>query len=335
MVLEYHYTVLSVYELGIGEGYRDPEAIKRQYYTLPVPDADKNPKQPGEPLSAVRVDLTLKWLNAAHGLLDSFLNCDVHSMRKMTNLVYSRVVLGIMVLLKIHFSVKSGALGAVIDVQTVNAEMYLETMTQRLTEAGANSKYAIPARWLRVVGGKARDWYRRFQAHHSEREAEHQAQVIAGSKTPSISPQTSEVPTWHPGFLPTSTEMPGAMSIPRQPQQPQQQQEHEYHIPHPQFNAPINYPTVSTTPASVVEAGWPQALTDAGAAGLYALNQTGYQMSPATWSQHPMPPPPHPLIASHSFGQTSTDIYPVDNTVPMEMEFEWVPEGGMFQLPTF
>jgi hypothetical protein len=120
-------------------------------------------------------------------------------MRKMPNLVYSRLVLGIMVLLKVFFSVKSGALGDIIGPQTVNIEMYLETMTQRLTEASANSKFAIPARWLRVVGGKARDWYRRFQAHQTDNEAQLQAQLDPSTSKPAIVPSISGIPAWHGG----------------------------------------------------------------------------------------------------------------------------------------
>ncbi|KAE8396543.1 hypothetical protein BDV23DRAFT_1485 [Aspergillus alliaceus] len=168
MTLEYHFTNLAIYELGIGEGYRDPDAIQQQYYTLPAPENDK---QSCSPLSAVRVDLTIKWMNAAQEMLDFFLSCDTDLMRKMPNLIYMRVGVAVMSLLKIYFSVQSGALGEFVNPQTINVDMYLEAMTKRLTEASGNMKYKVPSRWLYVVGVKARNWYDRFQQRQMQTEA--------------------------------------------------------------------------------------------------------------------------------------------------------------------
>ncbi|KAF4987402.1 hypothetical protein F66182_16757, partial [Fusarium sp. NRRL 66182] len=198
-------------------GYRDPDAIKQQYYTLPAPDGEKALKRPAEPLSAIRVDLTIKWMHAAQGLLNTFLKCDVHTMRKMPNLIYSRTVLGLMVLLKIFFSVKSGALGEVIKPDTVKVENYQDQLTQRLTEASAASKYPIPARWLLIVGGKSRDWLQRFKKHCTDQEAQQRVQHNAetnnagnsnnsNSNEVAVGPSTSTVSdSWHGGIFPLPT----------------------------------------------------------------------------------------------------------------------------------
>ncbi|KAB8261901.1 hypothetical protein BDV32DRAFT_120734 [Aspergillus pseudonomiae] len=185
MTFEYHFTNLAIYELGVGEGYRDPDAIKEQYYVLPAPDdAHQRPKTP---LSAIRVDITIKWMNAAQEMLDFFLSCDTDLMRKLPNLIYTRVGVAVMSLLKVYFSVKSGALGEFVSPQSVNIEMYLEAMTRRLTEASGNMKYKIPSRWLYIVGMKARNWYDRFQ--------QRQMQTDVGlAPPPSASPRRSVSP---------------------------------------------------------------------------------------------------------------------------------------------
>ncbi|KAL1846292.1 hypothetical protein Plec18170_009281 [Paecilomyces lecythidis] len=183
LMVEYHHTNLAVYELAIGEAYRDPDAIKQQHYTLPPPD-EEGSQQQNAPLSAIRIDMTMKWLNAAHSILDVFLGCDTDTMRNMPNLMYTRIVLGIMTLMKIYYSVRSGALGEVIGPSTVNLDMYLEEMTRRLTEASGGQKYKIPSRWLFVVGVKARDWYDRFQHRQFQKEAQLQPKASAQPNIP-------------------------------------------------------------------------------------------------------------------------------------------------------
>ncbi|EEA21719.1 C6 finger domain protein, putative [Talaromyces marneffei ATCC 18224] len=368
MILEHRYTTLVVYELGIGEGYRDPDAIKRQYYTLPVPDGDTALKRAAEPLSAIRVDLTIKWMHAAQGLLDTFLKCDVHTMRKMPNLTYSRTVLGIMVLLKIFFSVKSGALGEVIKPDTVKVEDYLEQLTERLTEASAGSKYPIPTRWLLVVGGKSRDWLQRFQKHCKDQEAQRRAQYTAGNNTNAgnnsevaIGPSTSTVSdSWHGGIIPvpTPTTYHGVnFSYTREhllPQQQQQQQQQQPPPPPPlqaenlqQSNQFGGYPAVQETgdvtkgpttttrntyyPNYTQSTSWARpAVSQANEYQIPAQNVWNFQQRQLQQQQqqvvnlHHQPYPP-------AVGGNRND----PGTYPIDMEFDWVPEQGIFQLPTF
>lgn len=358
MMLEFQYTTLVVYELGIGEGYRDPDAIKQQYYTLPVPDGDGTLKKPAEPLSAIRVDLTIKWMHAAQGLLNTFLECDVHTMRKMPNLTYSRTVLGFMVLLKIFFSVKSGALGEVIKPETVKVEDYLEQLTQRLTKASAASKYPIPTRWLLVVGGKSRDWLQRFMKHCTDQEAQRQVQYNAGnnnagnSNEVAVGPSTSTVSdSWHGGIVPvpTPTTYHGVnFSYTREhlPQQPPQvenpQQSHHFGGYHsmPAHNTPAiqetsgvpKGPMTTTTntyyPNYTQPTSWVRPTVSPG---------NGYQIAPQNVWNFQQQPNHQQLADLHnqpfppSIGGNGTG----HDMFPMEMEFDWVPEHGIFQLPTF
>ncbi|PYH94230.1 C6 zinc finger domain protein [Aspergillus ellipticus CBS 707.79] len=176
MNFEYHYTNLAIYELAVGEGYRDPDAIKQQYYTLPSPESNNS-----TPLSAIRVDITIKWMNAAHVMLDFFLNCDTDMLRKIPNLIYTRVGVAIMSLLKIYHSVRAGGLGEFVTAETVNVDKYLEAMTRRLGEASCGQKYKIPGRWYFVVAVKARNWYDRFQQQHMHRNAGFLPQMSAGT----------------------------------------------------------------------------------------------------------------------------------------------------------
>lgn len=213
LLLEYYHTNLTIYELAIGEAYRDPDAIKRQHYTLPPPDEEGSAQQPNAPLSAIRVDMTMKWLNAAHSILDAFLECDTDTIRKMPNLIYTRVILGIMALMKIYYSVRSGALGEVIGPQSVKVDMYLEEMTRRLTEASGGQKYKIPSRWLLVVGGKARNWYDRFQNRQSQKETGFQFQPKT-SRPPSVPIAQHSFPMQNsPQFDPMVTQQTGHFNV--------------------------------------------------------------------------------------------------------------------------
>lgn len=387
MVLEYQHALLSIYELGIGEGYREPDAIKRQYYTLPAPESGS---QHDQPLSALRVDLNIKWLNAAQGLLDSFLNCDVHTMRKMPNLTYSRVVLGVMVLLKIFFAIKSGALREVIGPDTVNIEQYIESMTERLTEASAGSKYPIPSRWLRVVGGKARDWLRRFENHQKEKEKEKEArannaQLDSKAEQATVAPPSASSLTaaWHGGSVPTPTKLVPPGMQPAYPNEYHQQTQHHLHHQQHEFNPNLTYAATNTSPIASMSATsttpvhnyshntWPvPSQNDPGIHHLHlhhhqqhhnpqqqhhhhphmnnpaAVTQNyslSSQPAAAMWSyQHDMTnlqqTQSFPLDLSGQDAATHNNnnpMYSMDNAIPMDMEFDWVPDRGMFQLPTF
>ncbi|KEY77141.1 hypothetical protein BA78_0195 [Aspergillus fumigatus] len=180
MSLEYHYTNLAVYELAIGEGYRDPDAIKQEYYTLPRPEGDRRNQRASNPLSAIRVDITIKWMHTAHEMLNFFLSCDNELMRKLPNLAYTRVGVALMSLLKIYFTVISGGLGKFVTPESVKVEMYLDAIARRLTEASGGQKYKIPSRWYYVLAVKSRNWYDRLQQRQAQRESSFASQMEVG-----------------------------------------------------------------------------------------------------------------------------------------------------------
>ncbi|KAF9883143.1 hypothetical protein FE257_004063 [Aspergillus nanangensis] len=161
VLFEYHYTNLAIYELAIGEGYRDVDSTRQPFYTLPMLD-DEN-QRANDPLSAVRIDITIKWMNSAQKLLDFFLEYDVDLLRRLPNLGYTRVGVAMMSLLKIHFYVQAGSLGEVVTPETVKVGLYLDAVIAKLTEASGEKKYRTPSRWLHVIGVKGRDWYERLQ----------------------------------------------------------------------------------------------------------------------------------------------------------------------------
>jgi hypothetical protein len=187
MILEYRSTALAMYELGVGEGYRDPDSIKRRYFTLPTlddePDNDPEssdqdpPTAPIDPttqqqsgpntLSAIRIDINMKWMNAAQEMLDTVLACSIDTMRKLPNLMYTRLATAMTALLKIHYSVRTGALGEVVTPETVNVAYYIDAIAAKLGEAGGGGKFKIPSRWYQVVGVRGRDWYERLERRYS------------------------------------------------------------------------------------------------------------------------------------------------------------------------
>ncbi|EPS27877.1 hypothetical protein PDE_02821 [Penicillium oxalicum 114-2] len=167
MILEYRSAVLAMYELGVGEGYRDPESIKNRYFVLPPLDREDGDRPPGPQLSAIRIDITVKWMNAAQELLDAILTCSVGTMRRMPNLTYTRFGTAMTALLKIHFSVRTGALGEVVTSESVNVAYYLDAMTNKLGEASGGGKYKIPSRWYQVIAVRGRDWFERLEKQYA------------------------------------------------------------------------------------------------------------------------------------------------------------------------
>lgn len=166
MILEYRSTILAMYELSVGAGYRDPDAVKRRDFTLPNLDEDGHP-QKATPMSVTRIDITVKWMNAAHELLDALLTCSAETMRRFPNLMYTRFTMAMTSLLKIHFSVRTSTLGEVITPETVNVGYYLNAVSNKLVEASGGGRYKIPTRWYHVIAVKSRDWYERLEERYS------------------------------------------------------------------------------------------------------------------------------------------------------------------------
>lgn len=188
MILEYRSAVLAMYELGVGEGYRDPDAIKRRYFTLPTLDEEGNTKLAEIPLSAIRIDINVKWMSAAQELLDAMFACSTETMRRLPNLMYTRFGSAVTSLLKIHFSVRTGALGEVVTAETVNVGYYLDMMANKLGEASGGGKYKIPARWYHVVAVRGRDWLDRLEKRSSGRTGDAGSAMMSGAPSTATEP---------------------------------------------------------------------------------------------------------------------------------------------------
>ncbi|KAJ5246086.1 hypothetical protein N7468_001069, partial [Penicillium chermesinum] len=145
MILEYRSAILAMYELGVGEGYRDPDAIKRRYFVLPTLEGGgANPPEESQ-MSAIRIDINVKWMNAAHELLEAVLTCSAETLRRLPNLMFTRFGMAMTSLMKIHFSVRTSTLGEVVTPETVNLSYYLDAMAAKLGDAsgGVNTRFLI------------------------------------------------------------------------------------------------------------------------------------------------------------------------------------------------
>lgn len=211
MILEYRSTILAMYELSVGAGYRDPDAVKRRDFTLPNLDQDGN-LQKAIPMSVIRIDVTVKWMNAAHEVLDALLTCSAETMRRFPNLMYTRFTMAMTSLLKIHFSVRTSTLGEVVTPETVNASYYLNAMSNKLAEASGGGKYKIPTRWYHVIAVKSRDWYERLEERYSGSSSD-RIRVIGGdSSNPTERTNSTQVASHNPAAH-TDSAFPVAPSV--------------------------------------------------------------------------------------------------------------------------
>lgn len=336
MALEYHFTILAVYGVGAGEGCHDIHAVD-----------DEPTGCSEETLSTFRVDLLLRWLDTSHALLDSFLSCDIHTMRQMPSLAYYRVTMGVIVLLKVLRSAQSGGLGEVLSPESVRMETYLDAITQKLTEASGNSQYIIPTLWLKIIGAKWRDFYRTFPSNQTtnktaspQPQPQTQPTQVSPSESHSVtSPSTtteSSFPVWHSGILPFATRMyHEAASTPGSDDQ------HSSLSPSMQSQLSDSKMGYAVSPASApaanspMQGGWhPPGLgtpSHGGEGTMYDQHAAGSQI------QHPWPQQTTGQVTPHPFPvdpNQALRMYPADN-MPMNMEFDWVPEGGTYQFFDF
>ncbi|KAK4862558.1 hypothetical protein LT330_002691 [Penicillium expansum] len=331
MILEYRSTVLAMYELGVGEGYRDPNALKRRYFTLPTLDEEGNNGREAleGPLSAIRIDINIKWMNAAHEMLDTVLTCSTETMRKLPNLMYTRFGMAVTSLLKIHFSVRTGALGEVVTVQAVNVAFYLEALANKLSEASAGGKYHIPSRWYYVVGVKGRDWYERLEKRQS-------GGVEVGSRVVSGSPSTG-----------TAESISGPASHPSQGQsqsQSQNQNQNQGQVP----STMDSFPVASMPPMPPAVEGMRDGYVAMGGPSMWAMdtghNPHFYPMSAAAYQ---------PSVTHAQVSHVQASLPPQFSYEPQRMPVSaagqhmaragmeldgWLPDGSIFgvqPLPEF
>ncbi|KAJ6119431.1 hypothetical protein N7523_003711 [Penicillium sp. IBT 18751x] len=303
MILECRSAVLAMYELGVGEGYREPDAIKRRYFTLPTLDEDGNTKLAEPPLSAIRIDINVKWMSAAQELLDAVFACSTETMRRLPNLMYTRFGSAVTSLLKIHFSVRTGALGEVVTAETVNVGYYLDMMANKLGEASGGGQYKIPTRWYQVVGVRGRHWLDRLEKRYS-------GSGDAGSAMMSETPSTATDP------LPSS------------------QLSQERPVPLNTMNTPVESfppPGVPHMPSGMD--GMRDGYVAMSGAGMWSMDGHGqsqfFQSIPggyqASHPQNPIPP---------QFAYDPQRMHPQGRQVGAGMELDgWLPDGSIFGMP--
>ncbi|PYH47644.1 uncharacterized protein BP01DRAFT_354849 [Aspergillus saccharolyticus JOP 1030-1] len=212
MTLEYHYLYLAVHEHAAGEGYRDPDAPTRRYYTLPPLEGDTERHRANVPLSAARVQIITKWMLSAQQLLDRFLQCDIPTMRRLPNMTYTRMILGFSSLLRIYHMTQLGPLSEVITPQMINVDEYLDRLAQALADACDNQRCRVPSKWHYVVAVKNREWYEQLQRRLAGYSTESSTSYLRGIFPPSSGASSEVAGTNPPGMLPSL--VPGGAGAP-------------------------------------------------------------------------------------------------------------------------
>ncbi|OQE11783.1 hypothetical protein PENVUL_c002G08874 [Penicillium vulpinum] len=309
MILEYRSAALAMYELGVGEGYRDPDSLKRRYFTLPTLDEEGNSGIEGDTsLSAIRIDINMKWMNAAHELLDAVLTCSTDTMRKLPNLMYTRFAMAVTSLMKIHFSVRTGVLGEVVTPQTVNVAFYLDALASKLSEASGGGKYSIPGRWYYVVGVKGRDWYDRLERRQSEGIEGH-SRVVSGSPSTGTAESVSALGSHHNQTKPQlqpQTQAPSTME--------------SFPVPMP----PMQVDSMRDGYVSMGSAGmW--AMDSGHNPHFYPMSAAGYQPS----ASHAQALPPHFSYDSHRMPAGAAGQHMARSGMELD---GWLPDGSIFGL---
>ncbi|KAJ5543352.1 hypothetical protein N7461_009355, partial [Penicillium sp. DV-2018c] len=331
--LEYRSTTLAMYELGVGEGYRDPDALKRRYFTLPTLDEESNGSNnqpPDSPLSAIRIDITMKWMNAAQELLDAVLACSTDTLRKLPNLTYTRFAMAVTSLLKIHFSVRTGALGEVVTPQTVNVTYYLEALAIKLNAASAGGKYNIPTRWYQVVGVKGQDWYDRLERRYNLG-PEHGVGVVSASPTGTV--DSMSVPGSGPGPGPGPTSQPFQTQGQGQGQGQGQEIVPDTHMVQVTASTMDSFPVPAPQMTPGMDGGyvamngggmWPMEGHGHNAHYFHSMNTAGYQ-----------PPPSHPQAGVPQYVYEPQRMPPgMQHMARLGMEMEGcISDGSVFGMP--
>lgn len=167
-MLEYYYTHVVVYEAANGEHFRDPDSVDRYFYTLPPLGSGNQRLGSNPPLNSAWVDISAKWMDAAQSLLNAFLAIDIAQVRKLPEIVFSRIFAAITSLLKIYDTARRTALGTIIQPNSLAIGTSIDSVTQKLFLAGLDGHYKVPSRWYHICL-KKREWFHGLEAEDLRR----------------------------------------------------------------------------------------------------------------------------------------------------------------------
>jgi hypothetical protein len=109
------------------------------------------PPEPHIPLSTAQINSTMKCVNSAHAILDTFLGMSINVMRQVPGVLYVRATNAIQTLMNISLTATESDLGEYMDIASLKLDFYFGRLLRHVEEAVGPEQYKIPAHWLELL----------------------------------------------------------------------------------------------------------------------------------------------------------------------------------------
>jgi len=109
------------------------------------------PPEPHIPLSTAQINSTMKCVNSAHAILDTFLGMSITVMRQVPGVLYVRATNAIQTLMNISLTATESDLGEYLDITSPKLDFYFSRLLRHVEEASGPEQYKIPAHWLELL----------------------------------------------------------------------------------------------------------------------------------------------------------------------------------------
>ncbi|KAL2270244.1 hypothetical protein VTJ83DRAFT_2428 [Remersonia thermophila] len=115
-----------------------------------------------QPLTTAHVDAWLACLSAIHGIFDTFLSLDIHTIRCLPVFNFVRVAYGVVVFIKLYFAVSSSQsdLSRFMTKDQMKVEQHLDRLLERFRAVAADGR-SRPAQKFALVLLMLRTWFRK------------------------------------------------------------------------------------------------------------------------------------------------------------------------------
>jgi hypothetical protein len=107
--------------------------------------------EPYPPLSTAQINATMKCVNTAHAILDTFLGMTITVMRQAPGVLYVRATNAIQTLMNISLTAVESSLGEYLDITSLKLEFYHDRLLRQIEEASGPEKFKIPSHWLEIL----------------------------------------------------------------------------------------------------------------------------------------------------------------------------------------
>lgn len=208
-MIDYHTSVLLMWEFGMDGGRYDATDFKNRHFTLPALDDDSVQPESLLSHSPLQINAATKCISEAHAILECILEIPVDRLQKVPNSIFVRAVYALVALMKIEFGIETEPeMSELLESKTLKVDYYLSEILRKATAAIGPQGCRSPSHWSFVLQDKLKRWHDEYkewiqEGRHLKRrklDPNNEKSTSTGNQTPTFAEPKSQpnVSSAHP-----------------------------------------------------------------------------------------------------------------------------------------